>query len=239
MHLRVVLPVSGDTFTTLVSDEVAHWISPTTTIDVVSLAHGPASIESEYDDALAAPGILRRVRETDPEVVDGIFISCGADPGLAAAREISSVPVVGGFEPAILTALGLGERVGLLQVLPNVTPMLRALARRYGLIERLAPIRVIDVPVLSLAEHDQVAEALFTQAMAALRADEVDVFVLGCTGMIGVAARLQERIAAEGTFFPVVDPTAAAITTLESQVRMGLRASRTSFPVPPEKLRTS
>ncbi|WP_182376181.1 aspartate/glutamate racemase family protein [Nocardioides sp. WS12] len=237
MHLRVILPVIGDTFRDATLREVTEWAGPGTEVDLVTLRHGPASIESEYDEALAGPGILERVHEADAQGVDAIFISCGADPAVAAAREIASVPVVGGFEPALMTALGLGERVGLLQVLPNVTPMLRSLARRYALAERFGPIRVIDVPVLSLEEHDVVGDALHAQASAALEAREVDVFVLGCTGMIGMAARLQEQIAASGTFVPVVDPTAAAITWLESQVRMGLRPSRTTYPIPPAKLR--
>lgn len=239
MHLRVILPVIGDTFRDATRQEVAHWAGAETEVDLVTLERGPASIESEYDEALAGPGILQRVHEANAENVDAIFISCGADPAVAAAREIADVPVVGGFEPAIMTALALGERVGLLQVLPNVTPMLRSLARRYAIDERFGPIRVIDVPVLSLKGHDVVEDALYAQAKAALELGEVDVFVLGCTGMIGMAARLQNRIAANGTFVPVVDPTAAAVTWVESQVRMGLRPSRTTYQTPPEKQRVS
>ncbi len=85
---------------------------------------------------------------------------------------------------------------------------------------------------LDLDPGDRLVEALAEQARAAVAAREADVIVLGCTGMPGVAAALQERLAAEGPFVPVVDPTGAAIMWLESQVRLGVRPSRTTY-LPP------
>ncbi|GAA3645373.1 aspartate/glutamate racemase family protein [Nocardioides ginsengisoli] len=237
MHLRVILPIIGDTFIEQIRSEVSAWVSPGTEVDVVSLDHGPASIESEYDEALAGPGILQRVEEANADGVDAIFVSCGADPAIQAAREITDLPVVGGFEPAMLTALTLGERIGILQVLPNVLPMLRSLARRYAIGERLGTIRVIDLPVLGLSHGDDLVDRLVEQAASAVCAGEADVLVLGCTGMLGVAAAVQERLAADGLVVPVVDPTAAAVLWLESQVRMRLTASRTTYLTPPAKER--
>lgn len=215
MHLRVILPIIGTTFIEHIHSEVTAWASPGTQVDVVSIEHGPASIECEYDEALAGPGILDRVREATAEGTDAIFVSCGADPVIQAAQEITDVPVVGGFEPAMLTALTLGERTGILQVLPNVLPMLRGLAREYALTERLGGIRVIDVPVLDLEDHEVLLDRLFDPAAEAVREGDADVLVLGCTGMLGVAAALQQRLAAAGLRVPVVDPTAAAVTWLE------------------------
>src|SRR5262245_41279802 len=124
MHLRVILPIVGDGLIESVRAEAAAWAGPGTDIDAVSLERGTASIESEYDEALAGPGILDRVEQAADDGVDGIFISCFGDPGVHAAREIIDAPVVGGFEPAVLTALSLGERVGVITVLPNVLGML-------------------------------------------------------------------------------------------------------------------
>lgn len=237
MHLRVILPIIGDTFTEQIRTEVSAWVTPGTEVDVVSLPRGPASIESEYDEALAGPGILQRVQEATRDGADAIFVSCGADPAIPAAREITDVPVVGGFEPAMLTALTLGERIGILQVLPNVLPMLRSLARRHAIGDRLGTIRVIDLPVLGLAHDDVLVDRLAEQARSAVHSGEADVLVLGCTGMLGVAAAVEERLAAEGLAVPVVDPTAAAVLWLEAQVRMRLTASRTTYLTPPAKER--
>jgi allantoin racemase len=237
MKIRVIAPVIGDQIKDLVETEVAAWAAPGTHIEVVSLTRGTESIESEYDEALAAPGILERVAEASEDGVDAVFITCFGDPGVHAAREIADFPVVGGFEPAVLHALSLGERVGIVTVLPNVLPMLRGLVHRYGLSDRIGSIRVIDMPVLGLEDHETLLDRLHEQASAAVAAGEADVIVLGCTGMLGVAGALARRLEADGSYVPVVDPTGAAITWLESSVRLGVRPSRTTYMVPPAKLR--
>ncbi len=238
MHLRVIVPVIGDTFAQSVGAEIATWVSHGTTFDVVALARGTASIESEYDEALAAPGILDRIDEASSDGVDAVFVTCFGDPAVHAAREIADYPVVGGFEPAVLHALSLGERVGIITVLPNVLPMLRSLTRRYGLSERIGCIRVVDLPVLGLEDHELLLDRLHAEASEAVAKGEADVIVLGCTGMLGVAAALQLRLEENGTYVPVVDPTGAAVSWLESSVRLGVRPSRTTYMRPPVKARS-
>lgn len=238
MRLSVVIPSSVDVFVDGTRTEVEGFASDDTDVSVVHLSSGPASIECEYDEALAAPPILQRVVEAAADGADAVFISCFGDPGVHAARELVDIPVVGGFEPAILTALSLGERIAIVTVLPNVVPMLHGLTRRYGLESRVSShIRVVDIPVLALDDHDILVERLYAAAQGAIESDRADAIVLGCTGMNDVAAHLQERLARSGPFVPVVDPTGAAVRWLESQVRLGLRASRATYMSPPAKVR--
>ena len=239
MHIRVILPVIGDTLAGHVRSESESWAAPDTKIDVVSLERGTASIESEYDEALAAPGILQRIHEAAADGVGGVFITCFGDPGVHASREIIDAPVVGGFEPAMLTAMSLGEKIGIITVLPNVLPMLHSLARRYTIERRIGTIRVVDLPVLGLEDHDVLVDRLFEQASDAVRTGEADVIVLGCTGMLGVVAELRNRLVAAGLDVPVVDPTGAAIAWLETSVRLGVSPSRTTYMPPPAKERSA
>ncbi|MFE6183199.1 aspartate/glutamate racemase family protein [Streptomyces sp. NPDC056465] len=78
---------------------------------------------------------------------------------------------------------------------------------------------------------------LMPGAKAAVVAGGADVIVLGCTGMLGVGAALQERLARDGPFVPVADPTGAAIMSLESLVRPGVRPSRACYLPPRAKQR--
>lgn len=239
MHIRVILPAIGETFVEAVREEAVAWAAPGTTIDVIPLERGTASIESEYDEALSAPGILQRIEEAAADEVDGVFITCFGDPGVHAAREIIDAPVVGGFEPAILTAMSLGENIGIITVLQNVVPMLHSLARRYTVERRIGTIRVIDLPVLGLDDHEVMVDRLFEQAVDAITKREADVIVLGCTGMLGVVGELRKRLLAKGLDVPVVDPTGAAIAWLETCIRLGIRPSRTTYMPPPAKARTA
>jgi allantoin racemase len=237
VRLTVVLPVSGDELLAHFESEARGWVSADVKVDVVNIDKGPASIESEYDEALAGPGILKAVQASVDGGAEAVFITCFGDPAVHAAREIVDVPVVGGFEPAMLTALSLGERVGIITVLPNVVPMIRGLLHRYGLASRCDAVEVVDLPVLSLGEEELLSERLYERATHLVQHGQADVIVLGCTGMIGVAATLQARLAGAGPFVPVVDPTGAALLWLESALRLGVRPSRTTYMPPPAKMR--
>jgi allantoin racemase len=234
VKLTVVIPITGEGLND-VRTEAGAWVAPGTEVEIRRVTRGVASIESEYDEALSAPGILAEVEAAAADGADGVFVTCFGDPAVHAAREVVDIPVVGGFEPAVLTALSLGEKVGIVTVLPNVVPMLNGIIRKYGLAERMAPIRVVDMPVLSLDEPDVLLDRLAEQAAEAVAQGEADVIVLGCTGMIGVAAALQERLGKDGVFVPVVDPTGAALLWLESSVRLGVHPSRTTYMPPPPK----
>ena len=69
--------------------------APTTTVVGVTSEIGPASIESHYDEAVAVPGVLRAIERGEREGVDGYVIACFGDPGLDAARELATGPVLG------------------------------------------------------------------------------------------------------------------------------------------------
>lgn len=238
MRLTAICPIIGEGFLAEVEKEAAAWIPPDVELEVRSVRYGVESIESEYDEVLCAPPILEEVEAAAAAGTDGIFVSCFADPGVAAARERVDVPVVGGFEPSVLTALSLGEQVGIVTVLPNVVPIIRASIRRHGLAQRCGSVRVVDIPVLGLVDRAEMLNRLHEQARAAVDAGEADVIVLGCTGMSGAAAELQERLAASGAPVPVLDPTGASIGWLLHLNRLGASSSRTTYLPPPEKKRT-
>ena len=92
----------------------------------MQIERGSVTIECEYDEAFSAPEVIKlAIAEAGKGGVDGVFVNCFGDPGVRAVREVLSVPVFGGFEPAIYLALGLGDTVGIVTVLKNVVPMIR------------------------------------------------------------------------------------------------------------------
>jgi allantoin racemase len=231
MRLTVVMP-GDERYTELVRRECASWVAPDTELDVVATP-GVGDIASRHGIALASPAILAEVEKAAASGSDGVFIACAGDPAVHAAREVADVPVTGGFQPAVLTALSLGHQVGVVTVLPGVVPIVRELIRHEGLGERCRSVRVIGTAEISLEDREGLLGLLHAQASAAVAGGEADVIVLGCTGFVGMAAALQDRLAAGGAFVPVVDPTGAALLWLESAVRLGVRPSRTTYAPPP------
>lgn len=236
MHLRVILPITARKLLNPVEVEAKSWASPGTFVDTVQIAHGPESIESDYDEALALPSILKEVSHAVADGVDGIFVSCFAEPAVHAAREIAQIPIFGGFQPAVHTALGMADRIGILSILPDVLPGLDRKVGSYGLQDRIVAISSVDMPVLDVDQHDVLLDRLESAARDQIARQRSEAFVLGCTGMLAVAAQLQDRLSAEGPV-PVLDPTGAAIVALESAIRLGLKPSSLAYHPPRPKSR--
>ncbi len=238
MRIHIVVPITSDSFNDQITREARSFVGDGIDLEVSCLPYGPASIESFYDEVLAGPAIVAEVVEAEARGADGVFITCFGDPAVPAARELVDIPVVGGFEPAVTTALNLGERFSVVTVLENVVPMISTLAARMGVLSRMASIEVIDTPVLELHDGEILLKNLFEASCRALDGG-ADVLVLGCTGMLGVAASLQDRLESAQARVPVVDPTGASLGMLLSMHSMGLRPSRSTYMPPPDKERTS
>ncbi|MCD6410119.1 MAG: aspartate/glutamate racemase family protein [Candidatus Verstraetearchaeota archaeon] len=196
-----------------------------TEIDVVSLERGPASIESAYDEALAVPEVLKIVVKAERQGYDAVVILCMGDPGVAPARELVEIPVVGPCQASLTIASTLGERCSILTILREAVPTFWRLARRYGFEGHLASVRSIEIPVLKLwDDRDAVFRALAREGRLAIEEDGADVLILGCTGMMDLGERLQQQLGV-----PVVDPALAALKYAELLVSLNLSHRRVAL----------
>lgn len=205
---------------------------PDTEITVKSLDKGPASIESMYDELLAAPWILEEVKEAEEKGFDAVIIDCMGDPGLHAARELVEIPVIGPCEASMALAHMVCHKFSVVTVLQSVIPLLERMVREYGFGERFASVRSIEVPVLELEREEETRAALLAESKKALEEDGADTIILGCTGMLNMARGLQEALGV-----PVIDGAVAALKMAESLVDMKLSQSKRVYPTPTDKIR--
>lgn len=209
-----------------------------TQISVESLEQGPASIECELDEAICLSNFLRKAKQAEVEGHDAIICNCFGDPGVKAARELLSVPVVGPGETSMHVAATLGQRFSVITILPNVVPHIQNLAAQCGLENRLASIRYVNISVLGLVERKRLTSALYEEMLKAMKEDDAQVLVLGCTDMLGVAKEMENRLRNQGYEVPVVAPLVTALKYAELLVSLGLRQSRLTYMSPPTKTRT-
>lgn len=209
---------------------------PGTEVVVRETENGPASVESSVEEYLSVPGILEATPRLEAEGFDAMIIGCFGDPGLAPARELVDMPVIGPGQASALAAAQLGQRFAIITVVEEVVPAIRRQMRGYGLEGLVADIRAVDVPVLELRERiDEVLDALELEAHAALRAG-ADTLILGCMtmGFLDVARPLTERLGV-----PVVNPALPALKAAESFAATGLRPSARAYPPPRKKVEVS
>jgi len=206
---------------------------PETEVDSVSIEKGPSSIECRYDEILAIPDIVKRVKEAEDEGVDACVVNCFGDPGVRAAREVVKIPVLGPCESSLNVASSMCDKFSVITVLSSVANLIEENARIYGLSEKLASVRAVDIPVMGLhADDKKTANALFEEGKKALEEDGAEVLILGCTGMTGMAERLSTDLGVH-----VIDPLPMAVKFAEMLVSSGLSHSKLTFPMPPDKKR--
>jgi len=227
MKILNLIPVAEYPFLEELTTSMKPFLSEGNELITEIVTYGPTSIESEYDEALAQPAILEQCQKA--EGCAGIFINCFGDPAVRAAREILDIPVVGGFEPAILLSLGLADRVGVVIVLKNALPMLSANVAKAHLSNRIVSIRTIDIPVLELNDKNKIIKAIYEEAKKAIELDKVEAIILGCTGMAGLSDIIHDKLLGDGYDVPVIDPTAAAIKLLEVYGQLGLKPSKITY----------
>jgi allantoin racemase len=236
MHIRVIIPVITTRWEENTRLAYAHAARSDTQISTVSLDWGTASIECYRDDALAIPDILTKAVQAVDEGVDAIIIDCMDDPGLYAARELVSIPVVGPAQASMHLAAMLGHRFSVLTTLEGNIPAVEDQVAHYGLATRLASVRALNIEVLDLDEDiEATLQVLVDVAEQAVRRDGAYVIVPGCTGLVGLAPRVQASLAERGCVVPVLDPPSAALKLAESLVDLGYAHSKRTYPQPPAK----
>ncbi|MFM7347517.1 MAG: aspartate/glutamate racemase family protein [Tagaea sp.] len=184
-------------------------------IECVSLKEGPPGIETQAHVESVVQPLARTVASRDNDC-DAFVVACFSDPGLYAAREATKKPVLGIAECGMLTALTLGERFGIIAILPRSVPRhLRYVGAR-GLEARFAGDRPIGLTVAELSDDARTLSRMIEVGRELKDRDGADVLVMGCAGM----ARYRDRLQAE-TGIPVVEPTQAATGMALARVRLG------------------
>lgn len=232
MRINVVNPNTTRAMTEKIGACARAVAGPDTEVVAVNPAMGPASIESHYDEALAVPGLLTEIGRAEREGFDGHVVACFGDPGLDAARELASGPVVGIAEAAMHMATMAGRSFSVVTTLSRTVGRARDLVRRYGFSEACVSLYASDIAVLDLDDPDSDAFRVIAELCErAVARDEADSIVLGCAGMADLCGRLTDRVGV-----PVIDGVAASVGLVEAMVRAGVRTSkRDEYAAPPAK----
>ncbi|SDT62519.1 aspartate/glutamate racemase family protein [Actinoplanes derwentensis] len=228
MRIRVINPNTTASMTTLIEVSARAVAGPGVVVEAVTPAMGPASIESHYDEALAVPGLLAEIIAGERDGADGHVIACFGDPGLDAAREIASGPVVGIAEAAMHAATLVGRGFSVVTTLGRTAGRAHDLARRYTATGACKGVHACEIPVLELETDPTVLPRVVALARHALDHDGSDVIVLGCAGMAGLCADVSRRVGV-----PVIDGVTAATLLVQSLVTLGLGTSKRDEYAPP------
>jgi len=186
-------------------------------IDCLTLKDGPPGIETQrHVDSVVGP--LCDLIEREGNNTDAFVIACFSDPGLHSARETTTRPVMGISESGITTALTLGEKFGIIAILPKGITRHKRYIRQMGLEGRLAGDRAIGVGVTGLSAEEEVESRMTAVGRKLIEEDGADTLIMGCAGMARYRHRLEDTLGV-----PVIDPSQAAVADAIAAVRLGYR----------------
>jgi allantoin racemase len=150
------------------NERAKKYVRPDTQVDAINIEFGPASIESVYDDTMAAPFVVKKAEWAEKNGYDAVVVSCMMDPGVKAAREAVSIPVIGPREACLHVASMLGANPK--TILPR------------------------GIPVLNM--HDDIEktyQSLKKDGEKAMK-EGAEALVIGCTALSGIAERLNKEL---------------------------------------------
>jgi len=212
--LYILNPNSSQTVTDGIAEAVAPLQGMGAPIACLTLAEGPPGIESQSQaDETIAP-MLRLAASLEAGAA-GFVIACFGDPGVHALRDRTAKPVLGIQEAAVATALTLGQRFGIIAILPASIPRhLRSLGAM-GVLDRLAGDRALGLGVAELADPQATQARLIDTGRALRDADGAEALILGCAGMARYRGAVEHALG-----LPVIDPCQAAAAMMLGRIAL-------------------
>lgn len=119
---------------------------------------------------------------------DGVMVACSGDPGIAEARTLLPVPVVGPMEAALHLACAYGYKIGIVTVADRSwSEYCEMMVNAYGLGARFAGIKRIKIPSMEAFtvgfEKPEVVAKAVAETANELVEEGADAIVIGSAGL--------------------------------------------------------
>ncbi|WPB55301.1 aspartate/glutamate racemase family protein [Xylophilus sp. GOD-11R] len=121
-----------------------------------------------------------------PDAADAILLACFGDPGLLQMRALTSTPVVGLAEAAIVEAAARAERFGILTAGRAWVPMLQECVSGYGAADRLTGVYALDANGAALRRDPSAFADQIARLAARAREEGAQALILGGAAFAGL-----------------------------------------------------
>ena len=218
MKLLLVNANTTEAVTELVLAEARRCARPETEISAVTATFGVGIVSTEAENVIASHAALDLLAKHHPGH-DAAILAISFDSGLAAARQLSPIPVLGLTAAALHTACLLARQVGVI-IFGGVSRSLYVqLFDSMGMHRRIAAIEAVELASpQEYLDAGSLDERALDAAARLSRHDGVEAIVICGAAVAGMARRLQPHLA-----MPVIDGVSAAIGQAELVVGLNVR----------------
>lgn len=234
MHIHMVMPVISDVMNEKIVEQCLSVSAKGTKITIRSIKDGTESIESMFDEELAAAAILKEAKQAEIDGADGVIIYCFGNPSVEAARELLTIPVIGIGEAAQSMALPLCQSYGIVTTIQNSVTRNKRKARVLGTDAKLGAVLPLGLKVTELTgDRESILNTVTNVLQPQIERRELDLLILGCGYLIGYTEELSAKLGV-----PIIDPGQSAIKLMETYISLGIAQNKKSYMTPPDKKRT-
>lgn len=232
MKLAIINPNSTESMTLKCKEVALKFKNSDTEIWASNPTDSPKSIEGHYDEVQSLMGLMQEIKKAEKWGADAYIIACFDDPGIEAARELVSGPVIGICEAAMHMTTVVASSFSVVTTLNRSVPIIEELSHKYGMNKFCRKVRAADIPVLALEDcENEAIDKIEKEILTAIKEDNCEAIILGCAGMADLTIKLSQRCN-----IPVIDGVLCAVKMAESLVGAKLLTSKVnSYAAPLEK----
>lgn len=232
MVIQIINPNTNKLMTAGIENAIRSKMENDTDLVFTTTVDGPDTIESAFDECIAACAVLECVKKGSSSGYAGHIIACFGDPGLDASRELVDAPVIGIAEASMHMASFIATKFSIVTTVTRMKTHTENLVYKYGYERKCSNVRTIDSPVSSLIDETCVAASLVeSECRVAIERDNIGAIILGCAGMTGLASDLTSRLG-----IPIIDGVAAGIYIAEALIKGKISTSKFGdYAIPPKK----
>ena len=128
MRILIINPNSDPAMTSAIQQSAQSFADGRFEVACDKIADAPLFIETYWDKAVIAPGMMAALRKHEPNF-DGFIVACHSDPNLDVLKEQAVKPVVGIGEASMKLASMLGHSFSILSTDKHSIPGKLALVR--------------------------------------------------------------------------------------------------------------
>lgn len=195
------------------------------TFAVESIRIGPSYYEENaVGHAMAVPGIVHAIL-MHQRAYDAVLIGCFGDPGLAAARAMAEIPVIGPAEASFILVQLTARRFGLVTTGETDGPDLEMYLSALGPGAQCVGVEAIGIPIGEVFDDLPRTTERLLAAGRSLCARGAEAIVLGCMsfGFHPFANELRTELG-----IGVIDPLRASIAALQAVKTLDVRLGPTA-----------
>jgi allantoin racemase len=204
---------------------------PDIEFDFRGVKAGPALLDSYHDFLLSDLACFEAAIGAQDDGYDAVCIDTISDSGMNAMRSVLDIPVIGPGRASYLMALMMGNRFSIVTQWDGWIPAYKKSAQEYGMNDRLASVRSInvmpDVANLLGGKEEVVFPLLVECATQCIEEDGAEVILLGSTTMHQAHGHMTENLPV-----PVINPGPLTYKMAEMFLGLGLTHSRKAYPKP-------